>query len=99
MKLSERIKPTSYLKDHVEEIVQEFEENPATYIITQDGTAKAIFQDIASYERTQETMKMLVAYATGLRQVVEGKVRPAEEVLAEMRQQLKENHVLQNIID
>ena len=99
MKLSEKIRPTGYLKDHIEEIVQGFEECPATYIITQDGVAKAIFQDIASYERTQETLKMLVAYATGLRQVVEGKVRPAEEVLAEMRQQLKENHVLQSVID
>jgi hypothetical protein len=99
MKLSEQIKPTGYLKDHIEEIIQGFEECPATYIITQDGTAKAIFQDIASYERTQETMKMLVAYAAGLRQVVEGKVQPAEEVLAEMRQPVRESHVLQSVID
>ena len=99
MKLSEKIKPTSYLKDHIDEIVQGFEECPATYIITQDGVAKAIFQDIASYERTQEAMKMLMAYAAGLRQAVDGKVRPADEVLAEMRQQLKENHVLQSVID
>jgi len=99
MKLSEKIRPTSYLKDHVEEIVQGLGENPATLVITQDGTAKAILQDIASYEQTQETLKMLIIYATGRRQIEEGKVRPAEEVLAEMRQQLKEKNVLQSIID
>jgi len=99
MKLSEKIRPTGYLKDHIEEIVQGFEECPATYIITQDGVAKAIFQDIASYERTQEALTLLQILAMGSRQAAEGKVRPAEEVLAEMRQQLKGNHVLQSAID
>jgi len=99
MKLSEKIRPTTYLKDHVEEIVQELGENPATLVITQDGTAKAILQDIESYERNQETMNMLLIYAMGLRQIEEGKVRPAEDVMADLRQRMKEKNGLQGIID
>ena len=94
MKLSEKIRPTTYLKDHVEEIVQELGENPATLVITQDGTAKAILQDIVSYERTQETLTLLKILAMGRRQAEEGKVRPAEEVMADLRRRMKEKNGL-----
>ena len=91
MKLSEKIKPTSYLKDHVEEIVDAMGESPETFVITQGGTPKAILQDIESFERTQETLKLLKILAIGRRQVEEGKVRPAEDVIAELRQRVKKN--------
>jgi len=94
MKLSEKIRPTTYLKDHVEEIVQELGENPATLVITQDGTAKAILQDIVSYERTQETLTLLKILAMGRRQAEEGKVRPAEDVMADLRRRMKEKNGL-----
>ena len=91
MKLSEKIKPTSYLKDHVEEIVSAMSESSETFVITQDGTPKAILQDIESFERTQETLKLLKILAIGRRQVEEGKVRPADDVIAELRQRVKKN--------
>ena len=94
MKLSEKIRPTSYIKDHVEEIVQELGENPETFVITQGGQAKAILQDIESFERTQETLKLLKILAIGRRQVEEGKVRPAEEVVADIRRRMKEKNDL-----
>jgi len=86
MKLSEKIKPTSYLKDHVEEIVEQLGVSPETLVITQDGKPKAILQDIKSFEQTQETLKLLKILALGRRQVKEGKFRPANEVLVQMRQ-------------
>ncbi|MCL2347277.1 MAG: type II toxin-antitoxin system Phd/YefM family antitoxin [Planctomycetaceae bacterium] len=92
MKLAENIKPTSYLKDHVEEIVYGLGENPETFVITQDGQPKAVLQDIESFERTQETLKLLKILAIGRRQVEEGKVRPVEDVLAEMRRRMGEKN-------
>lgn len=86
MKLSENIKPTSYLKEHVEEIVHELGQSPETFVITQDGQPKAVLQDIKSFERTQETLKLLKILAIGRRQIEEGKYRPANEVIAELRQ-------------
>ena len=88
MKLSEKIRPTSYLKDHVEEIVYGLGETQETFVITQEGKPKAILQDIESFERTQETLKLLKILALGRRQVEEGQVQSAEEVIAKIRQQM-----------
>ena len=47
-------------------------------VITQNGVAKAVVQDIATYEQTQETMALLKILALGNRQIQEGKVVPAK---------------------
>ena len=52
MKLSSQIKPISYLKAHAAEIVRNLKENPEPLVITQNGEAKAVLQDIESYEQT-----------------------------------------------
>ncbi|MCF6179050.1 MAG: type II toxin-antitoxin system Phd/YefM family antitoxin, partial [Geopsychrobacter sp.] len=59
MKLSNQIKPISYLKAHAAEIVRSLKEQGAPLIITQNGEAKVVMQDIESYEKTQETMALL----------------------------------------
>ena len=46
MKLSSRIKPISYLKAHAAEIVRELAERQEPLIITQNGEAKVVIQDI-----------------------------------------------------
>lgn len=85
MKLSSQIKPISYLKAHAAEIVRSLDQQGGPLIITQNGEAKVIIQDIASYEQTQETMAMLKILALGNRQIEEGSVRPAEEVFKNLR--------------
>lgn len=56
MKLSEQVKPISYLKAHAPKIVRELKDNPQPVVITLHGEAKAILQDIGQYEETQETL-------------------------------------------
>jgi len=85
MKLSSQIKPISYLKAHAAEIVRTLGEQRQPLIITQNGEAKVVVQDIASYEQTQETMALLKILALGNRQIEEGKVQPAAEVLKRLR--------------
>ena len=85
MKLSSRIKPISYLKAHAAEIVRKLNEHQEPLIITQNGEAKAVIQDIESYEQTQETMALLKILALGKRQIEEGKVEPAAEVVKRLR--------------
>jgi len=81
MKLSNQIKPISYLKAHAAEIVRNLGEQREPLIITQNGEAKVVMQDIESYEKTQETMALLKILALGNRQLEEGKVQPAEDVI------------------
>ena len=85
MKLSSRIKPISYLKAHAAEIVRNMGEQREVLVITQNGEAKVVIQDIESYEQTQETMALLKILALGNRQIEEGKVEPATEVINRLR--------------
>jgi len=91
MKLSSRIKPISYLKAHAAEIVRRLNEHPEPLVITQNGEAKVILQDIESYEQTQELLALLKLLALGTRQIEEGKVQPAAEVITRLRQR-REDH-------
>jgi len=86
MKLSRQIKPISYLKAHTAEIVRKLGEQGEAIVITQNGEAKAVMQGIESYEQTQETMALLKILALGNRQVEEGMVEPASEVVKRLRE-------------
>ena len=86
MKLSSQIKPISYLKAHAAEIVRKLNEQREPLIITQNGEAKVVIQDIESYEQTQETMALLKILALGTRQIAGGKVQPAAEVIKRLRE-------------
>lgn len=86
MKLSSQIKPISYLKAHAAEIIRKLNENRESLVITQNGEAKVVIQDIESYEQTQETMALLKILALGVRQIEEGKVQRAEDVIKRLRE-------------
>lgn len=79
MKLSERIKPISYLKAHAPEVIQGLSEHQEPVIITVNGEAKAVLQDIDSYEEMQEAIALLKIIAMGKREIKEGKVVSLEE--------------------
>ena len=59
MHLSQDIKPISYLKAKTADVINSVNENQRTIFITQNGEAKAIVQDIRSYENTQNTLNLL----------------------------------------
>ncbi len=85
MALSEQIKPISYLKTHASKIVRNLSEEQEPLIITQNGEAKVIIQNIRSYEKNQQTMALLKSLAIGMRQIEEGKVVPVESVIKNLR--------------
>ncbi len=85
MKLSSQIKPISYLKAHAAEIVRTLGDRQEPLIITQNGEAKVVIQDINSYEQTQETVALLKILALGSRQIEAGQVQPAADVITRLR--------------
>ncbi len=59
MHLSQDIKPISYLKSKTADVINSVNENQRTIIITQNGEAKAVVQDIKSYENMQNSLNLL----------------------------------------
>ncbi|APW65497.1 MULTISPECIES: type II toxin-antitoxin system Phd/YefM family antitoxin [Arcobacteraceae] len=59
MHLSQDIKPISYLKTKTADIINSVNENQRTIIITQNGEAKAVVQDIKTYENLQNSLNLL----------------------------------------
>lgn len=86
MKLSSQIRPISYLKAHTAEIIRNLAEQQEPLVITQNGKAKVVLQDIESYEKIQQTMDLLKILAIGMRQVEEGRYLPAEKVIKRIRE-------------
>lgn len=80
-----RIKPISYFKANAAEIIQELGEVGEPMIITQNGEAKAVVQDIVSYEQTQETLALLKILALANRNIEQGHHRPAKDVFTDLR--------------
>ena len=88
MKASKSIKPISFLKSHTADVVREVNENRETIIITQNGEARAIVQDIATYEQTQETLALLKLLAQGKRSIEDSRSRPFRRTIKELRAEL-----------
>ncbi len=85
MKLSANIKPISYLKAHTAAVVRQLMDEREPLVITQNGEAKVVMQDVRSFEETQETLALLKILALGNRQIEEGRVARACDVFARLR--------------
>ncbi len=85
MHYSSQIKPISYLKANAADVLLQLAERREPMVITQNGEAKAVIQDITSYEETQETLALLKILALGNREIEEGKVKPIANVLERLR--------------
>ncbi|MCL4801096.1 MAG: type II toxin-antitoxin system prevent-host-death family antitoxin [Burkholderiales bacterium] len=85
MKYSTQIKPISYLKANAAEVVRQLADKREPLVITQNGEAKAVIQDVASYEETQETLALLKILALGNVQIEKGRVASAEQVIKRLR--------------
>jgi len=88
MKLSQQVKPISYLKAHAPEIVRSLAENREPVVLTVHGEAKAVLQDVTVYEETQETIALLKVLALTNKQVEAGKLRPTSEAFKRIRQRV-----------
>jgi prevent-host-death family protein len=67
MKLSTAVRPISYLKAHASELIRDITNTRQTLVVTHNGEAKVVVQDIRSYERMQETLKILTRSKQNIR--------------------------------
>ncbi|HEU4922728.1 MAG TPA: type II toxin-antitoxin system Phd/YefM family antitoxin [Burkholderiales bacterium] len=85
MKYSSRIKSISYVKANAADLIRELTQKREPLVITQNGEAKAVMQDVASYDATQETLALLKILALGRRQIEKGKGVPLAEAARRLR--------------
>ena len=85
MHYSTQVKPISYLKANAAEVLAQLTANREPLLITQNGEAKAVLQDVASYEQAQETLALLKVLALGNHDLAAGRVKPVAQVLTRLR--------------
>ncbi len=88
MHLSQDIKPISYLKAKTADVINSVNENQRTIFITQNGEAKAIVQDIKSYENTQNTLNMLKLIVQSENDIDNGDVISQDEMFKKLEKKL-----------
>jgi prevent-host-death family protein len=87
---SEAIKPISYLKTHASQLIRDVSDNQKTMIITQNGEAMVILQDIKLYEQTQESLAPLKIVAMSNKNLNDGDIKPIDQTFNDIRKRIKE---------
>jgi prevent-host-death family protein len=89
MKLSDSIKPISYLKAHASELIRDIVKNQKTLVVTHNGEAKVVVQDVKVYERQQETLAMLKILAQSSQSFRKGKFKTLTKAFAQLKQSMQ----------
>ncbi len=98
MKFSESIKTISYLKAHAPEVLRDVAENRKTLVITQNGKAKAVLQDVTVYEKTQEGIALLKMLALSGNKLKKRQYRTLEKSFSVVRKRIDDFKREQNEI-
>jgi len=88
MQLSETIKPISFLKSKTADVINSVNENRQPIIITQNGEAKAVIQDIKSYESLRNSISLLKLIIQGEEDIQNGNVIPQGEMFENLEKKL-----------
>lgn len=83
------IKSVDYLKTHSDEILDLVNKNQETIIITKNDEAKAVIQDISSYEEFQKAFFLLKFLSRGEKDYQEGRVISHKELKKQMDEKVK----------
>ncbi len=90
MNLSIDIKPISYLKSKTAEVINEANENKRTIIITQNGEAKVVIQDIKTYENMQNSINLLKLIVQSENDIENKNIVNQEEMFSNLEKKLFE---------
>ncbi len=89
MKLHNQVKPLSYVKANAPKILQDLAETGNPMVITVNGEAVAILQDVRSYEETQETMALMRALSLTQAKAKKGDSLPVRDAFEKIRKRVK----------
>jgi prevent-host-death family protein len=89
MKLSTAVKPISYLKAHASELIRDITNTRQTLVVTQNGEAKVVVQDIRSYERMLETLALLKILTRSKQNIKRGKVKTLDGTFTSLEKRIR----------
>lgn len=90
MNLTEDIQPVTYLKGNAAHLLQHVNETRRPVIITQNGLARAVLQDTASYESMRNAIAMLKLMVQGENDIRAGRLSGQDEVFSRIEARLAE---------
>lgn len=91
MDIATDIKPVSYLKAHVADILKQINETHRPMVITQNGEPRGVLQDPESYDKMRKAITLLKLIAEGEDNIKQGKVKSQEKVFESIEKALAKN--------
>ena len=88
MQIVEDIKPDTYLKSRAADVLKHINETHRPMIITQNGEAKAVVQDIKSYENLQNSLNLLKLIVQSENDIENNRTIEQEEMFDNLEQKL-----------
>jgi len=85
MRYSTNVKSISYIKANAAEVLDRLKADREPMLITQNGEACAVLQDVKTYEDTQETLALLKVLALGQQDIAAGRTSPVADVVSRLR--------------
>ena len=73
MQLLNDIKPISYVKSHAAEILNDINSTHRPLFVTQNGEARAVIMDPASYQNMQDSLKIMKLISQSEDNIAQGK--------------------------
>ncbi len=89
MNYADAIEPVTALKTRTSELIRRVRETRQPVVITQNGKATAILQDVASFQRQRETLMLLKLAVQGDRDYQKASVLSDSEADAHFRARLE----------
>lgn len=89
MKASEDIRPVTYLKTRSAELIERVTTQRRPIIITQNGQAKVVVQDIRSFERDRDALLMMRILSQGIEDVKGRRVVKQEAMMKRLEKKLR----------
>lgn len=90
MRLSEDIKPVTYMKTRAADLLKQVKDSRRPVVITQNGEAKAVLLDVASYEELRNATLLLQLVSEGEADLRKGRTVQQKDALERVRSRLRE---------
>ena len=79
--------PLSAFAINSERVLEQIDAAKSPILLTVNGKAKLVLQDVASYQALLERLEVIEGLHRGLEDMRAGRVQPAEQVFREIRQE------------
>ena len=89
MKITEDIRPVTYLKSRAADLLTQINETHRPVIITQNGEARAVLQDPETYERMRSAIGLMKLLAQGEEDLRRGLTITQDKLFERLERKLK----------